>query len=67
MSDKTRPPPDSTQIIKINDRQFYRSRTASTMIDVAAIKDDIVRLQQLIEDRYARFGGGRGGGRCGCC
>lgn len=23
------------------------------MIDVAAIKDDIVRLQQLIEDRYA--------------
>lgn len=53
MSDKTRPPPDSTQIIKINDGQFYRSRTASTMIDVAAIKDDIMRLQQLIEDRYA--------------
>ena len=67
MSDKTRPPPDSTQIIKINDRQFYRSRTASTMIDVAAIKDDIVRLQQLYRRSLCAFGGGRGGGRCGCC
>ena len=47
------PPPDNIQIIKINDGQFYRSATSSTMIDVAAIKDDIVRLQQLIEDRYA--------------
>ena len=68
MSDKTRPPPpDSTQIIKINDRRFYRSRTASTMIDVAAIKDDIVRLRQLIEDRYALLAEGAAEGVCGCC
>lgn len=46
-------PDENVQIVKINESQFYRAKTASTMVDVAAIKEDIVRLEALIAERYA--------------
>lgn len=46
-------PAENTEIVKINDGQFYITKTASTMVDVAAIKEDIARLESLIEERYA--------------
>lgn len=44
------PPDQNIQYIKINESQFYRASTSSTMVDVDATLKDISSLQKQVDN-----------------